>query len=344
MGRHCQPRRSIFVSFIVLGNHFGLSKSPNWLAFRFSKACLGPTNWLCSKRAELISNPDRSVTKTPDFFAQQSKDLQLAAQAALAAGQIIKDGYDRSHEIDAKGVGDLVSQVDFDADRVATDILSKAYPDTTIISEELNPDAGDAQTDAWVIDPLDGTTAYLMKAGLQFSSVLIAKREAGETSLGVVYFPLTGEWFYAARGQGAFKNGQALKLEQRDWQLGECWVEMNQYGNIAYETPFFAAAKNALRSNKGAQIVTSTFPHAGIAMRILEQKSGLAIAIHDNNPADLKQGPWDIAANQVIFEEAGGVFCNPAGGRTCPFRAEPILIAPCKKLAEQVCSLVSATI
>jgi len=284
------------------------------------------------------------VTKTPDFFAQQPQDLQLAAQAAMAAGQIIKDGYERSHEIDAKGVGDLVSQVDFDADRVATDILRKAYPATTIISEELNPDAGDAQTDAWVIDPLDGTTAYLMKAGPKFSSVLIAKREAGETTLGIVYFPLTGEWFYATRGQGAFKNGQSLKLPEKDWQLGECWVEMNQYGNIAHETPFFAAAKNALRSNKGARIVTSTFPHAGIAMRILEQNSGLAIAIHDNNPANLKQGPWDIAANQVIFEEAGGVFCNPTGGRTCPFTAEPILIAPCKKLADQLCSLVSATI
>ena len=73
----------------------------------------------------------------PDFFARQSQDLQFAAKAALAAGQVIKDGYQRSHQIDAKGVGDLVSQVDFDADRVATDILSKAYPDTTIISDCL---------------------------------------------------------------------------------------------------------------------------------------------------------------------------------------------------------------
>ena len=280
----------------------------------------------------------------PDFFAPQPHDLQLAAAAAQAAGQIIKDGYARSHKIDAKGVGDLVSQVDFDADRVATDILSKANPGLTIISEELNPDAGDAQTDAWVIDPLDGTTAYLMKAGSQFSSVLIAKREAGETTLGIVYFPLTDEWFYAVRGQGAFKNGQPLKLLQKDRKLAECWVEMNQYGNINYETPFFAAAKTALRSDTGAQIVTSSFPHAGVAMRILEQSSGLAIAIHDNNPANLKQGPWDIAANQVIFEEAGGVFCNPDGKRTCPFNAEPIIIVPCMRLAQEVCSLASAVI
>ena len=280
----------------------------------------------------------------PDFFAQQSQDLQFAAKAALAAGQIIKDGYQSCHQIDAKGVGDLVSQVDFDADRVATDILSEAYPDTTIISEELNPDAGNAQADAWVIDPLDATTAYLMKAGPQFSSVLIARRQANDTTLGIVYFPLTDEWFYGARGQGAYKNGQPLKLPQQDWKLAECWVEMNQYGNCSYETHFFTAARTALRSDAGARIVTSNFPHAGIAMRILEQNSGLTIAIHDNNPASLKQRPWDIAANQVIFEEAGGVFCNPAGKRTCPFTVEPILVAPSKALADQVCSLVVAQV
>ena len=119
---------------------------------------------------------------------------------------------------------------------------------------------------------------------------------------------------------------------------------MNQYGNCGYETPFFTAAKNVLRSDAGARIVTSTFPHAGIAMRILEQNSGLAIAIHDNNPANLKQGPWDIAANQVIFEEAGGVFCNPAGQRTCPFSVEPILIAPSQVLADQICNLAAAQV
>lgn len=282
------------------------------------------------------------MTQVPEFFASQSDDLQLAAKAAAAAGNVIKAGYQQVHQIDAKGIGDLVSQVDFDADRDATKILREADPSITIISEELNPDAGDDQTDAWVVDPLDGTTAYLMSAGPQFSSVLIAKRLAGDNQLGVVYFPLTEEWFYAERGKGAWMNGQPLKLEEKQWSLADCWVEMNQYGNVAWETPFFAAARSILRSPGGAQIVTSTFPHAGVAMRILQQKSSLAIAIHDNNPEKLKQGPWDIAANQIIFEEAGGVFCNPEGGRTSPFAAEPIIVAPTQALADEVCRLVGA--
>ena len=272
----------------------------------------------------------------PEFFRESSNSLQLAASAAMAAGQIIRDGYDLVHTVEAKGVGDLVSKVDFDADRAATDILKTDPSGLSIISEELNPDTKDDNQDSWIVDPLDGTTAYLMKAGNQFPSVLIAKRLNGQTKLGVTYFPLSGEWFYAEQGQGAWKNGIRLLIQQQTWKLGECWVEMNQYGNQQFETPFFRAARTALRSPMGARIVTSTFPHAGVAMRIAEQTTGLSIAIHDNNPDSLKQGPWDIAANQLIFEEAGGVFVNPDGNPTSLFRAEPIIIAPTVELAQDV--------
>ena len=272
----------------------------------------------------------------PHFFQNQLPSLQLAAQAAAAAGQIIREGYDLVHQVETKGVGDLVSKVDFDADRAATEILKTDPSRLTIVSEELNPDTKDETQDMWIVDPLDGTTAYLMKAGKEYPSVLIAKRLNGQTKLGITYFPLSGEWFYAVKGQGAWKNGEPLRIPQRDWKLSECWIEMNQYGNHQYETPFFQAARSILRSPIGARIVTSTFPHAGVAMRIAEQKTGLSVAIHDNNPDSLKQGPWDIAANQLIFEEAGGVFVNPECQPTSLFRAEPIIIAPNNKLAQDV--------
>ena len=283
----------------------------------------------------------------PSFFESQSTSLQLAARAALAAGQIIRDGYDLVHRVEVKDVGDLVSRVDFDADQAATEILKSDPMGLNIVSEELNPEPKDPTQDMWIVDPLDGTTAYLMKAGHQFPSVLIAQRVNGHTKLGIVFFPLTGEWFYAVRGQGAWKNGQRLEISQRDFRLAESWVELNQYGNEEFETPFFRNARSALRSTTGAQIVTSTFPHAGVAMRIAEQTSGLTVAVHDNNRLHVKQGPWDIAPNQLIFEEAGGVFVNPDGERTSPFQPEPIIIAPNLDLARQVidcCSSVAGAV
>lgn len=279
-------------------------------------------------------------SEIPSFFEDQSALLQTAAEAASVAGTIIRDGYQKVHKIDSKGVGDLVSEVDFEADRASTEIL-KAYSESLpILSEELAPETDDVNQRMWVVDPLDGTTAYLMSAGPQFSSVLISLCDNGRPILGVTYFPLTEEWFYAEQGDGAFKNGKPLRMQSRPYALKDAWVEMNQYGDVKYETPFFRTARNALRSSRGARIATSTFPHAGVAMRVAEQASGLCAAIHDNNPASLKQGPWDIAANQIIFEEAGGVFVNPDLKSTSPFVAEPIIIAPNTDLSEQIVGCV----
>ncbi len=279
----------------------------------------------------------------PDFFQSQSSLLKVAAEAALVAGEVIRDGYRKVHKIDSKGVGDLVSKVDFDADRRSTELLGQKSPGVPILSEELSPETDDPNQEMWVVDPLDGTTAYLMGAGPQFSSVLIALCRDGVPALGITYFPMTDEWFYAERGSGAFKNGNPLKFEEKSYELKDAWIEMNQYGDAAFETAFFAAARSALRSKQGARIATSTFPHAGVAMRIAEQHNGLVGAIHDNCAESLKQGPWDIAANQVIFEEAGGCFLNPNLERTSPFVADPILVVPSKSLAQQILDSVAAS-
>lgn len=284
------------------------------------------------------------MTTTPDFFESQSALLNIAAEAAVVAGEVIRDGYRKVHKINSKGVGDLVSQVDFDADRRSTELLNAKSPGVPILSEELSPETDDPNQEMWVVDPLDGTTAYLMGAGPQFSSVLISLCRDAVPTLGITYFPMTDEWFYAERGAGAFKNGRPLRMQPKAYQLQDAWIEMNQYGDVAFETEFFASARSALRSKQGARMTTSTFPHAGVAMRIAEQANGLVGAIHDNCTESLKQGPWDIAANQVIFEEAGGYFLNPSLERTSPFVADPILVVPDKSLAQQIMDSVGASV
>ena len=281
------------------------------------------------------------LDKLPSFFDNHSFEMQTAAKAALEAGKIIKDGYQKVHQIDAKEVGDLVSRVDFDADRAATAVLKQASP-LPILSEELSPRTNDVNQKMWVVDPLDGSTAYLMAASPRLPSVLISICENGLPVLGVTYFPLTGEWFYAEQEIGAWKDGQKLSVKTDQVQLSQCWVEVNQYGNSIFETGFVLLLKTNLRSPEGSRIMTSNFPHAGVAMRVAEDPNGLRAAVHDNNPASVKQGPWDIAANQIIFEQAGGVFVNPDLERTSPFKPEPIIIAPSLELARQIVALGKA--
>lgn len=275
----------------------------------------------------------------PAHVATLSSDLQLAATAAFDAGEIIRNGYDQLHEVKLKGIGDLVSEVDQNADRAALAILSDDPRQLPILSEELSPDLTTSSDNLWIVDPLDGTSAFLFKTGPHFSSVLIAQRREGETQLGIVYFPITGEWFYAEKGRGAFKNGERLLIGNAgDLQNG--WVELNQYSDVQYESDFFVTVRNQLRTAKGAGLVTQNAPYSGVAMRIAESENLLVAAIHDNDAANVKQAAWDIAAPQCVLEEAGGVFLNADGERVNPFVAQPFVVARSKKIADEVLGLI----
>ena len=57
-------------------------------------------------------------------------------------------------------------------------------------------------------------------------------------------------------------------------------------------------------------------------------------------PRSVKQAPWDIAAPQLILEEAGGVCLNLAGNRVDPFTAETFLVAANKETAQSILDLL----
>ena len=269
-----------------------------------------------------------------------SNELDIACRAALAAGIIVRDGFGSIQKVESKGVGDLVCEVDRAADAAATEVLSDNSK-IAILSEELNPEVQQSSEDLWIVDPLDASSAFLVRAGIHYPSVLVALRRDGQTQLGVVLFPLTGEWFYAVRGKGAFKDGNRLRVPSGPDELKKIWVDMNQYGDSQYETPFFSELRNRLRTPSGALLVTIGVPNAGVAMRIAEGKSMLGAAVHDNNPAAVKQAAWDIASTQVIFEEAGGVFVSQNGGPVDPFVARPFVVARSKELADQILQLAN---
>lgn len=265
--------------------------------------------------------------------------MKLAAQAAFRAGEIIRTGYDQLHEVEAKGIGDLVSDIDRKADAEALQILVNDERSRPILSEELSPEISDDVNDFWIVDPLDGTSAFLFKTGTHFSSVIIALREQNETELGLVYFPCTGEWFYAQKGQGAFVNGQPLRSDQKSTLAGG-WVELNQYSDCRYETDSFRKLRDKLRTADGAALVTQNAPYSGVAQRIADPKTLLVAAIHDNHSKNVKQAPWDIAGPQRILEEAGGVCLNLNGDRVDPFVAETFCVAANQQVGDSILSLL----
>lgn len=265
--------------------------------------------------------------------------MKLAVEAADAAGEIIRAGFGQVHQVELKGVGDLVSEVDRQADQRAASILGTDPLRRPILSEELTPNRPDAASGFWVVDPLDGTSAFLFQTGTVYSSVLIALWEEDSIRLGVVHFPLTGEWFFAERGKGAFRGDQDLRCDS-DCNLRSGWVELNHYGDVSFETAGFRLLRDRLRSDRGAALVTQNAAYSGVAVRVADPRTRLVAAVHDNNPESVKQGPWDIAAPKCILEEAGGLFLNLHGEPASPFVAEPMILASNRRIADSLLELV----
>ncbi|MBX9715633.1 MAG: hypothetical protein K2X42_03460, partial [Burkholderiaceae bacterium] len=177
-------------------------------------------------------------------------------------------------------------------------------------------------------------------------STLIALRVGSRTEVAVVWFGVTNEVYFAVRGRGAFYNGQPLKISPAVAQLpiGEAWVDMNQYSDVQYESREFDAVRKKLRTKgSGVRLVTTLPAHSGIVCYIAEGTQRVHAIIHDNNPLSVKQGPWDVAAPQLVLEEAGGVYLNGRSGQQYDAlgTASIIVAAANRQLADHILNLIA---
>jgi myo-inositol-1(or 4)-monophosphatase len=271
----------------------------------------------------------------------------VAVEAAQLAGAVIRDAYstDRSTlHIVEKSCADFVTDTDKLADSIIHRLLSTATPGYKIISEELASSDRLTSEPTWIVDPLDGTSAFIHRTSPGQPAVLIALCENSQVTFAVAYFPITTEWFFASAGMGAYEYREGgsttkISLAAASPQLGNSWVTLNQYGDSSFESKFFRDLRSALRLPGTVSLLTIDPPHSGAGCRAVSANSGLAAIIHDGGPANPKQRIWDIAAVKLIVEEAGGVFLDSTG-KPCPLEYDgPIVVARTPALAKEILSL-----
>ncbi|NMC80795.1 MAG: inositol monophosphatase [Chloroflexi bacterium] len=136
-------------------------------------------------------------------------ELTAAVQAARQAGRLLRENFARQHQIMYKGVIDLVTEMDQEAEALITTSLRQSFPDYGFLGEEGSRAEGNGKA-CWIIDPIDGTTNYAH--GYPFFAVSIALEVQGEITVGVVYNPMLDELFTAQKGKGAFLNGEAIRV------------------------------------------------------------------------------------------------------------------------------------
>lgn len=176
----------------------------------------------------------------------------------------------------------LVTDADLEADETLTAALEAAFPGVPVLSEERATVLPNTP-EAWVLDPLDGTTNFAL--GLPMWGVMLAFVENGFPTVGVAYFPVMDELFVAVRGQGAFHNGEAIRTRGVD---------------AAHETAFALICSRSQRRYRlrwpwKLRILGS----AGYDFAMVAR--GVAIAALESTTK-----VWDLAAPALLLSEAGG--------------------------------------
>lgn len=190
----------------------------------------------------------------------------------------------------------LVTQADLEIERFLRERIGARYPTHGILGEEQGKEHVDREF-VWVLDPLDGTAAFV--SGLPIWGISIGVMRNGSPLLGIIYLPLTNEYYWAMAGAGAFCNDQPIHvregsgIDSNDWIAGPSKVHLN------YDIRF-PGKMRAL----GSVAAYFCYVARGSAVGALLGRPRL----------------WDIAAGYVILQEAGGMIVGLSG--------QPLDLAP----------------
>ncbi|MBP7213781.1 MAG: inositol monophosphatase [Anaerolineaceae bacterium] len=188
---------------------------------------------------------------------------------------------------------ELVTEADRAVEAFLLDKIRSHFPDHSINAEESG-DLKQSTEHKWYIDPIDGTKNYAHR--MPFFAVSVAYAFRGELQLGVICNPAMDETFYAAKGKGAFLNGEAIRVS--DAKTLRDSLVITGFRKTLLDTPK-SNLKNFVRFCKDSQ----TIRHLGSAALDL----AYVACGRGDGFWDMALNPYDIAAGVLIASEAGAI-------------------------------------
>lgn len=216
---------------------------------------------------------------------------------AREAGAILREGYNKEHQVSYKGVIDLVTEIDHASESFLIKEIQTRFPDSHILAEESGQTKG-SNEGIWYIDPLDGTVNYAHHIPVFCVSIAFALSSNTSLSagvkLGAVYDPLRDEMFSAERGKGAFLNGKPIHASNTTELQKSLLVTGFPYDTWNTKKDNFKNFEKLAKMTQGVRRLGSA------ALDGCYVAAGRFDAFWE-----LTLRPWDIAAAGLIAEEAG---------------------------------------
>jgi histidinol-phosphatase len=241
------------------------------------------------------------MQQSDDHGGRWSDDLRFAHVLADAADDVTMRRF-RAIDLRVEAKPDLtpVSDADLAAEETIRSLLRRGRPRDAMLGEEFGH-TGTSQR-CWVIDPIDGTKNFVR--GVPVWATLIGLMADGEVTVGVVSAPALGRRWWAARGGGAWTGRSLTKATS-------CHVSgVTSLGDASLSYSGLSTWRDSGRLAEFLALADTTWrtrAYGDFWSHVMVAEGAVDISAE----TDLKL--WDLAALQVIVEEAGGAFTNIDG-------------------------------
>lgn len=222
-------------------------------------------------------------------------EMELAKRLARAAGaiQLSRHGAD---VVDLKPDASPVTEVDLRCETLIRSEIGAAFPEDGFLGEESGEEVGRSGR-TWIVDPLDGTRPYIR--GIVTHAALIALEDAAGPALGVIHLPALDLTCWAARGSGAFCNGEPARVSTT------CTLNDAIGSGLGFVQRF--------DEPEGVRLF-ELMRLTGYSYGFMDAYSYVCIATGRLDfCVNLMDAPWDCAAAAAIITEAGGQWSDAAG-------------------------------
>jgi histidinol-phosphatase len=222
--------------------------------------------------------------------------LSLALELADAADAMTMARFRaRDLAVDTKPDLSPVTEVDRRVEEMLRERIAARRPGDGVLGEEFGAEGSGGTR--WIVDPIDGTKNYVR--GIPVFATLIAVESDGRLVAGVASAPALHRRWWAARERGAFADGVAIRVSRvaalEDAQL--CFTGALGFERKGMGERFLTLARRCWR-NRG---------FGDFWQHVLVAEGSADVAVEPDVSL------WDLAALQVIVEEAGGRFTDLLG-------------------------------